>query len=335
MPRVSGQKEYISLTRGLITEASPLAFPEGATGQEVNFTVDRDGLIRKRRQGFQNLVSPFTVAGDSPRVENVFYWRGPSLVCVTTTDEGNIDVDPSTTLHFHAVDDDFTKIVSIPVADAVVKTQLAETTNLLLITLDGGQSPVVCEYDSESEQISVNTVNIYIRDFELVEDGLGITERPSSLTDNHNYNLLNAGWYQRQRDANDANTSKSTVDAFFDEITDYPSNADIVSAGILVDSDGNTVFNANEVVASDLGNSVAPRGHYVYNIQDINREPKIFNPSLDGAPNTSVVPLGTADLSGTSTYNPDEPTDSDNPPGGGGVPPYTGGGGIGPVDEEP
>ena len=34
MPRVSGSKDYVSLAQGLITEASPLSFPENATADE-------------------------------------------------------------------------------------------------------------------------------------------------------------------------------------------------------------------------------------------------------------------------------------------------------------
>ena len=101
MSRASGQKDYISMAQGLITEASPLAFPEGTTSDELNFVIDRDGLVRKRRLGFDKLVTDFVYNGAGAKLENVFYWRGPSLVVVFVTDE-----TPQTLIRFHAVDEE-------------------------------------------------------------------------------------------------------------------------------------------------------------------------------------------------------------------------------------
>jgi hypothetical protein len=42
---------------------------------------------------------------------------------------------------------------------------------------------------------------LYFRDFDLIDDGLSVSNRPGSLTDEHTYNLYNAGWYADRKNA--------------------------------------------------------------------------------------------------------------------------------------
>ena len=321
MARASGQKDYISMANGIVTEASSLAFPEGATSDELNFTIDRNGLIRKRRLGFDKLVTDFNVVGNNAKLENVFYWRGPSLVVVTVTDE-----TPRTLLRFHAVDADFTYISEVTISDTVVATQIAQTTNLLTITTSNGDNPILCEYDSLTEEILVGSVKIYIRDFELVDDGLSVSERPATptLDDNHKYNLFNSTWYQDKADLNDSSTRKNVAVAYFDKEAEWPSNADVASVGVIDDGSGNIVFDSDFVKDAEFGSSVSPRGHFVYDINNITRTSRLGNPSESGVPSTTITNIGTINLTGIPTFNPDAPdeTDPDAPSGGGGLPPY-------------
>ena len=316
MGRASGQKDYISMAKGLVTEASALAFPEGATANELNFTIDRDGLVRKRRLGLQNLVADFSVTGVNASVENVFYWRGPSYVCVIVHDD-----TPRTLLRFHAVDADFTFVSEVQISAQRVQTQIAQTTNLLVVTTSNGEKPIVCEYDSVANSIVVNDVTLYVRDFELVDDSLDLSERINSLSDNHKYNLYNSTWYQEKADLNAASARKNVATAFFDTLATYPSNADVSSVGIVDDGSGNIVFDANLVFDAEFGSSVAPRGHYVYNIFNIDRTVRLTAPEVSGVPSTTVNILSTISLAGTPTFNPDNPTDG-QPSGGGGEDPY-------------
>ena len=317
------------MANGIVTEASSLAFPEGATSDELNFTIDRNGLVRKRRLGFDKLVTDFTVTGANAKLENVFYWRGPSLVVVVVTDE-----TPRTLLRFHAVDADFTFIVEFTIADLVVATQVAQTTNLLTITTSNADNPILCEYDSIAEEILVGSISIHIRDFELVDDGLGASERPLTLDDNHKYNLFNSTWYQDKADFNNASTRKNVAVAYFDTNTNYPSNADVASIGIIDDGSGNIVFDAKYVLDAEFGSSISPRGHFVYPIDNIDRTTRLSTPATSGAPSTTITPIGVVNLTGIPTYNPDEGTPS-GPTGGGGLPPFDEDSGIGPGGEIP
>ena len=313
--RAAGQKEYVNLAKGLITEVSPLSFPDGATSNELNFTVNKDGLIRERRKGFSYIYPLNTFAGATSKLENLFYWRGSKYAIAILTN----DV-PETYLRVHAVDANFTAVADVKIADAVVSTQIAELTNFLVITLSNNDKPVLLEYVEATDSIVVNTVSLHVRDFELVNDDLSVSATPTTLTDNHKYNLFNAGWFVSKRDEDQSgNPLTSTVTTYFNAFSKYPSNADSVGVGMITNASGNLTFDPVYVRDAGLGNSLSPRGHYVFPIDDYNRTIKLTSPTLDGAPSTTLAALGTITLSGTPSYNPDTPNTGG---GGGGTVPF-------------
>ena len=312
--RAAGQKEYVNLAKGLITEVSPLSFPDGATSNELNFTVDKDGLIRERRKGFSYIYPLNTFAGATSKLENLFYWRGSKYAIAILT-----NAVPETYLRVHAIDANFTAIADVKIADAVVSTQIAELTNFLVITLSNNDKPILLEYLEATDSIVVNTVSLHVRDFELVNDGLTVSETPTSLTDDHRYNLFNAGWFVSKRDEDQSgNPLTATITTYFNAFSKYPSNADSVSVGMITNASGNLTFDPVYVRDAGLGNSLSPRGHYVFPIDNFNRTLKIGAPSNDGAPSTTLTSLGTITLTGTPSYNPDTPNTGDG--GGGNVP---------------
>lgn len=303
MPRASGSKDYVSLAKGLITEASPLAFPEGSTSDELNFVIEKDGLIRRRRKGFEMLYPVSSFSGEDSVLENIFYWRGSTYVVAVLTNSV-----PETYLRVHSVDESFTALIDIKIADDKVETQIAELTEYLVITLSNNDKPILLEYSELTQNIDVYKVDLYIRDFELVDDGLSISENPSSLSDNHRYNLLNAGWFADRKDQNTSgNPLKNVITAYREDLGVYPSNADIVSVGMIDNSEGVRTFDPEFVRDAGLGNSLAARGHYVYPIGDINRTSKLSSPKSDGAPSTTLSLIGSVDLSGAPSYNPNVP----------------------------
>ena len=55
--------------------------------------------------------------------------------------------------------------------------------------------PFYCTYNSGSNTVTANVIPIQIRDFTgLPEPGVAVSTRPTSLTNEHNYNLQNQGW---------------------------------------------------------------------------------------------------------------------------------------------
>lgn len=313
MPRAAGQKDYVSMAGGLVTEASPLNFPEGATSGELNFTLNKENGLRERRKGFNfvyNNVARWT--GSNSLLENLFYWRGTGYVVAIVTND-----TPETYLRLHRMGSTFISFSDIKIADERVSTQIAELTNYLVITLSNESKPIFLVYDEVNNTIDVSEVDIHIRDFELVDDGLSASESPSVLDDNHKYNLLNAGWYVDRKDENTSgNPLDNVIDMYHAEFNKYPSNADSVAVGMITNADGNLTFDPEYVRDAGLGNSLAPRGHFVYSINNFNRSDRVLDPSNDGTPSTTLSLLAGIDSSGQPTYDPDDGTDDggDNPP---------------------
>jgi hypothetical protein len=301
--RAAGQKEYVNLSKGLITEVSPLSFPDGATSNELNFTIDKDGLIRERRKGFSYIYPLNTFAGATSKLENLFYWRGSKYAIAILT-----NTVPETFLRVHALDENFTALTDVKIADAIVTTQIAELTNFLVITLSNSDKPILLEYEETTDTIVVNSVSLHVRDFELVNDELTASENPTTLTNNHEYNLFNAGWFISKRDENQSGFPLTpTVAIYFNAFSNYPSNAESVSVGMITNASGDLTFDPVYVRDAGLGNSLSPRGHYVYPIDNYNRTSKLAAPTLDGAPSTTLTVLGTITLTGTPSYDPDTP----------------------------
>ncbi|QDP52421.1 MAG: hypothetical protein Unbinned96contig1001_38 [Prokaryotic dsDNA virus sp.] len=311
MPRVGGQKEYVSLIKGLVTEASPLTFPEGSTSGELNFVVNKEGLLRERRRGFDFVYETnSTFAGAGSTLENLFYWRGSGYVIAIITNN-----TPETYVRIHEMGNTFDDFADVKIADSVVSTQIAALTNYLVITLSNGQKPILLDYKEADNTISVNEVDLYLRDFELVDDGLSASQHPVGLTDNHKYNLYNSGWYVDKKDETTAgNPLDSVIDVYFTNFSEYPSNADSVAVGMITNASGELTFSPEYVRDAGLGNSLAPRGHFVYTINSFDRDVRNAAPTLDGSPSTTLTELSSIDNSGNPTYNPDDPTDPQDPP---------------------
>lgn len=157
------------------------------------------------------------------------------------------------------------------------------------------------------EDLTFSEINIYIRDFLGIGDGLRVDQRPKSIgkeelpaepTDEqvqaqlqgqrHEYNLYNQGWYQRRK-TQEANYGFDTVEDFSDKIGAYPSNADIQYMGMgvyenLSDPDdfriGQAIFKP-ETIRDEVttGATPAPRGHYIFDAFYTDREQARLNPA--------------------------------------------------------
>lgn len=137
-------------------------------------------------------------------------------------------------------------------------------------------NPFYVAYNSTTDTITSIAITIKIRDFDRQADALDNDTRPSTLTDVHKYNLYNQGWY-----ATATNTGGTgNVLTFYDGAkTDFPSNADVwwafKNSSEKVDA---TLF---DTVA--LGNTPAPNGHYIYNAFNVTRNTTLSVTTLTDA----------------------------------------------------
>lgn len=297
MPRLSGSKDYISLAQGLVTEASPLAFPENATSDELNFVLNKDGLIRSRRKGLEAVRTVQNVA-EIASIDNVYYWQAPDLILIILN-----TASPSTELRIHRNNASLEFLGSYVLNNAQSIVEIAENTNIIYLTTSEGQKPVLLEYEQENSRVQIYEVDIFVRDFELVDDGLAISERPTTLDDNHTYNLYNAGWYKERRYQYAAGQPlQDPIQSFFTDANsnppenDYPSNADIVALGMGPNENGVVTFRDDVVRGTDVGNSEAPRGHYIYNINSYDRDQRLADKTIDGSVSSTLTNVGTVNI---------------------------------------
>lgn len=288
MPVVRGEKGYLGFVNGLYTEANPLAAPEGTTADELNMELDIASGTRVKRKGLVRsdpiqVDLPQAVFGTStPEELGYWYWKAEDKYVTVYRYQKEQDVY-SCIIGISGTDNTFEFSTVVDTAEQIQPT-VAEIRNRFVITL--GTSPVVLQKTATSYDVYV--VSLYVRDFTLVDDGLGMSERPATLSDEHNYNLLNAGWHKDRKLV--GGTIGDPVTSFFGTKGVYPSNADIASLGDGVNlTTGEEEFNAETLDNIDLGSTEAPRGHYVYNIRDIERQTKLTDKGNDGSVSSSVT----------------------------------------------
>ncbi len=229
------EKAFRSFTKGLITEASPLTFPENASIDEDNFVLNRNGS-RSRRLGvdYENLyqLNNTSITPDSIK-------EGKQSFHVWTTPGGSTSVSIgiiriANKLFFLDL------LTANPSANLLnsgnaltvtglnnAKIQTAVINNKCIIVSDDLAKPVLLTYNSTTDTVTQSTIDIKVRDIWGLDDGLDVDERPSTLSNDHKYNCRNQGWSE-----NIVTNSGTYPDALeycanstaFGNV--YPSNAD-------------------------------------------------------------------------------------------------------------
>ena len=208
MPRASQNKLYQSFVKGLITEAGPLTYPENASTDELNTVIKFKGS-RSRRLGldYEPASAPATISdlSDSEFISE-FDWK-----CVGNDADVNfLVIQVNRTIHFFDMDaspvtgspKSFTVDLSTYVAPAYTATdvdvnpiQMASGKGYLFV-VSPVIEPLLIEYDKTTDTISVLKLILKVRDFDGVLDGLSNEDQPSTLSNEHYYNLRNQGWVQ-------------------------------------------------------------------------------------------------------------------------------------------
>lgn len=255
MARAGIVKEVNSFIKGLITEANPIAFPENASLVDENFNLNIDGS-RQRRFGlsFENdayiTETDYTNSSASNLATSIHLWtnvaKDPSLKIVVVQFgqylyffDGNQEPISNAPLN-----DSNALLLSDIEEDFVIQT--ANMSGSFIITT-GTKYINILDYDVTTDEVTQSARNIKIRDLFGVDDSLEVETRPSTLTDEHEYNLLNQGW------------DSDKISTFFSTKGSYPSNADVW--WLFKDTDGN--FDPNEADKIELGNTPAAKGHFI------------------------------------------------------------------------
>lgn len=300
MPRSNQTGEFNTFVGGLVTEASPLTFPENASIDEANFILKRDGS-RERRLGlaYEPDLTPYPISYTlSPLGDvaiNTFEWynvagiAGKSFLVCQVHDRAYI------------VDRADATLKSSSYVKASVELDITTTTpsrasfssvdGKLVIAYGASQIKIVSYYptvdnfnDPTTGLVGV-TKSLKTRDLFGVADTVDgrdllspeyINLRPTSTADEdlHMYNLRNQGWAVPRLKWTGTVKSDPVVE-FEDSGGDergLPSNADGITLALYAntaDSDPNSVrFNDDALAREEPNKSKTASGHYIIDLLD-------------------------------------------------------------------
>jgi hypothetical protein len=193
-----------NFTKGLITEFTGLNFPENAATDcdNVQFSLIGD-VSRRPGINYETNYSSFTTDRSNKAV-STYKWNnaggdGSTQVVVSQIggtlyfykSSGATITSPLSSQKLVSTVDVSSFVAFGATFDATVECDYA-TGNGYLFVYHPTCDPFYCTYVSGT--ITGNVINVQIRDFQGLADGLDVNDRPTTLSDPHLYNLSNQGW---------------------------------------------------------------------------------------------------------------------------------------------
>lgn len=326
MARQVANKIYRNFTRGLITEASELTYPENSSIAEDNCVIFKKGN-RTRRLGFDR-----EPGGTSSTFQESALLQGSNVVkefrwdaAANRSDKNFVVQQIGSVLYFYdqsettlsAGRQTFTINLNSYLAPNRLDTSTVEveasTGNGYLFVVGANIEPLVVEYKPDLNGIEVQRIYIQIRDFQGVNDNLANDQEPTTLSKEHQYNLMNQGWVNSNNDGTGPSVqyfdsfgnsgiyrgpASSPIQQYFSSTNRYPPN----NKQWWVARDATTnEFDPTLLKTVYSGNMRAPRGHYVVDAFYIDRS------SVSGVPGLRVEaaaerPVSVAFFSGRVWY---------------------------------
>lgn len=279
MPRQPGTKVQNTFVKGVITQATGLNFPEDACTDALNCHFDEYGTVRRRLgikfeaedepnsyNAANNAFSTYTwedVAEDADLTIQVVQ-IGDRLFFYDTTSYANVSLGEA---------DNFINLgafKSDPALDPSNRECQYANGHGVLFVYHPRCEPFYVEYDINTEEVTATQITIEIRDFAGEAEDIEVNERPAfslaAMSEQHHYNLLNQGW------------TEDRLEEWDTARTDMPSNADQMWYFKNIDDEWDLTVVDDRTTG--IGNSPAPKGHFIYNVFDQDRSGKTGIPNL-------------------------------------------------------
>lgn len=264
-----------NFTKGLITEATGLNFPEDACTDCLNVVFGETGKVY-RRPGVDFEIDHQTslVDRDNAAVSE-YEWSGVG----GRGELSFVIVQIGSVLHYYSLT---SSAFSTSLSSSLSANKKSFTTNLDVFRSVGAPNPQTehaqfasgngylfvthpyCDpfyvkYDYDNDTIEATKITIEIRDFDGVEDGLRIDERPPTLTNLHGYNLCNQTFFENQTNP------YRNINDFRRYAGNFPANRDIwhLYNQPPVGEWGGERFRQAMLGKEGLGNTPAPKGHFI------------------------------------------------------------------------
>ena len=270
MAQQATQKPTVVFNKGLITERGELTFPEGASVDELNMSLERDGSRRRRlgleyETGFQ--LGPTHTEGS---ITSTHVWENAGGVSGLTF----IVVQNVGTLHFYlessgalsankksfTVDlTTFARPSGFGASSARVDTTVIEG---ILVVASKEINTFKVTYDDDTDTISTEEIQFRIRDFEFQGDIEEYQTKSASATvsDERDYDTKNSGWTGDKGDA--------ALTTYTSSESAYPPLSLPWYAG--KDSNGN--FSVAEYNKIFSGTSLIANGSFILDLYNQDRE---------------------------------------------------------------
>lgn len=283
MPRQAAAVEVNRFVGGLVTDASPLAFPENCSLDEENMVLNIDGS-RNRRLGLDfeknaiNVVTSIQASASPNLAFSSFKWTNAGGI----VDKDLLVVQVGN--EFKVFDLDYDNISShlIYTAKLIYTTpdQIFSFTVVdgILTVVSGEEYPSFFIYNSNGS-ITQKTASLLIRDFFGVEDivngvnlydPVGIQRRPTTLPNPHLYNLRNQSWAIPRLQGGRATVMDPIRNFIENRVSSptYPSNSDSVNQALYADpanEENRTIerFFGNDIYFSPMGTSRVAQGYFI------------------------------------------------------------------------
>lgn len=284
MARQQSAVEINSFVKGLITEASPLTFPDNASIDEMNLIPQRDGS-RKRRPGIDFESGHVSIDSQASIVSDVTFstysWKGPGGY----TDVEFAVIQSGGFLKFY-------NSSTLPLSSSLFySTQINSASNAsismasvdgVLIVVDG--SGTVFTFDYNGFNIIQGYGRLLIRDLFGVEDiiagadllyGNSLAVRPAIQTNEHVYNLRNQTFATPKKwQSGDSNTDADPLWMMKSKYGVFQSNSDNIVPFLFADANNSDDRNVKRYFVTDnfrnpLGTNRAPVGYFI--IDALNR----------------------------------------------------------------
>lgn len=262
MPRNQTSAIENNFVGGFVTQATGLNFPQHACFDQDNIIISEVGIASRRfGMDFENNFT--TLASDRTEMaQNTYLWKNAA-------GDGNVNLvvqQNGGTLYFYNTTASTSLSAGIS-ANTVLLSSFQSSgssqTNLnqnecqfstglgYLFVTHPYCDPFYVLFNPSDGTFTASLITFTIRDLNGIVESGNVNTRPSTLTDNHNYNLLNQGWNTTR--IGTMHTALSTT---------YPSNADVWWNF----NDSTDIFNPSTTLASvDSGSSPAPQGFFRLN----------------------------------------------------------------------
>jgi len=265
--------------KGLITEASPLNFPEGSSVDEENFVLDRNGSRARRlgidyEAGYSLVNLAITATGTTHAIQN-YLWE-------------NVGQNPLSNYFVHqfgnklyVFDADTTAVSSNLLFGGAISLTATVRERFSFASIQGNLVIAVGDQTLRvikpiSSTYTLTFTRLKVRDFWGVDDGFATDERTSTLTNLHAYNLYNQGWPPEFFCSSDPDnpttmdngTVEDPVERTKLSIGVYPSNADILFSALTMLTNGRKAYYPHALKNVVSGNTPAANGHYIIDLFD-------------------------------------------------------------------